>query len=488
MKTAVFCLSVTLLSLLFFRQLEGQEANAIDSLQTMYQLATHDSARILLLAEISQQYSFNNPDTALAIGRRGLQLAEQLNDQKGEALCLVSVANAYFTQSNYKESWVMLSRALQISESMNDQQTIAYVLLSMGNIYYYQNNKTLALENYQKCLAIGEQLHDTATCARAYINIGCIYLDQRDFDKGLEYLFKAARNFEQSYKKRELCYCYRNIAMAYQLQGRNSSAIDFLNKSLRLAEEQQNKEMISGCLQSLAENFRLTGKNNQSVEFGKKALKIAQEINDLPYVKGAATTLFECYRQQDDFQRALEYYIMAKTASDGILNTEKNKELKTIQHQYALEGKQKEIELLEQKGKNQRMLLAFVASGLGLSILLALVVFRSFRKERIANDLHGKQKAEILDKHKKLTILNEEHAKLIQELQKALENVKTLTGLLPMCANCKKIRDDGGYWQAVEGYIMEHTEAKFSHGVCPECMEILYPEYMAKLRKKKPTD
>jgi hypothetical protein len=63
------------------------------------------------------------------------------------------------------------------------------------------------------------------------------------------------------------------------------------------------------------------------------------------------------------------------------------------------------------------------------------------------------------------------------ELKSALDAVKTLHGLLPICSCCKKIRDDQGYWQHVETYLQEHTEADFSHGICPECAHTHYPEY-----------
>jgi PAS domain S-box-containing protein len=66
---------------------------------------------------------------------------------------------------------------------------------------------------------------------------------------------------------------------------------------------------------------------------------------------------------------------------------------------------------------------------------------------------------------------------LISELQETLDQVKTLSGLLPICANCKKIRDDKGYWKDVETYINEHSDATFTHGICPDCMKKLYPEY-----------
>ena len=70
-----------------------------------------------------------------------------------------------------------------------------------------------------------------------------------------------------------------------------------------------------------------------------------------------------------------------------------------------------------------------------------------------------------------------ELAKLVIELQEALSQVKTLSGLLPICASCKKIRDDQGYWTQVEVYVREHSEADFTHSICPDCAAKLYPGF-----------
>ena len=70
---------------------------------------------------------------------------------------------------------------------------------------------------------------------------------------------------------------------------------------------------------------------------------------------------------------------------------------------------------------------------------------------------------------------------LIDELRQAIERIKTLKGLLPICSSCKKIRNDEGYWQSVERYIREHSEAQFTHGICPACAEKLYPEMYKKI-------
>ena len=73
-----------------------------------------------------------------------------------------------------------------------------------------------------------------------------------------------------------------------------------------------------------------------------------------------------------------------------------------------------------------------------------------------------------------------ERQKLTVKLREALEQIKTLRGLLPICASCKDIRDDRGYWHQIEDYVRNHSDAEFSHGICPECAEKLYPELYGK--------
>ncbi len=76
----------------------------------------------------------------------------------------------------------------------------------------------------------------------------------------------------------------------------------------------------------------------------------------------------------------------------------------------------------------------------------------------------------------KITRLNRERIKLINSLSESLARIKRLDGLLPICANCKKIRNDQGYWEQIEVYIRDHSEADFSHSLCEECFKKLYPD------------
>jgi len=81
--------------------------------------------------------------------------------------------------------------------------------------------------------------------------------------------------------------------------------------------------------------------------------------------------------------------------------------------------------------------------------------------------------------------IEEERERLILKLQDAIFQVKALSGLLPICASCKKIRDDKGYWNQIEAYIKDHSEAEFSHSICPDCAKKLYPEFYDEKNEKR---
>jgi len=81
--------------------------------------------------------------------------------------------------------------------------------------------------------------------------------------------------------------------------------------------------------------------------------------------------------------------------------------------------------------------------------------------------------------------LEEQVQERTRDLEQALREVKTLSGLLPICSHCKKIRDDSGYWNSVEQYLHTHTDAAFSHGICPDCVTTHYPDFAEKVRDRE---
>ena len=120
------------------------------------------------------------------------------------------------------------------------------------------------------------------------------------------------------------------------------------------------------------------------------------------------------------------------------------------------------------------------------TIILILVVLLSgyIVRQGVQTTLKRKQAEEELKQyHSRLEVMVVERT---AELSKALSDVKKLGGLLPICASCKKIRDDKGYWNQIEEYIRDHSEAEFTHSICNECAEKLYPDFMQRNNLKSP--
>ncbi len=116
-----------------------------------------------------------------------------------------------------------------------------------------------------------------------------------------------------------------------------------------------------------------------------------------------------------------------------------------------------------------------------ITIVLLLYIIQSGVKEITRRRLAEEELKKYHDHLEELV------AKRTAELQDALSKVKMLSGFLPICASCKKIRDDKGYWNQIESYIRSHSEAEFSHSICPDCFKELYPEhsFIQKNRPKK---
>lgn len=111
----------------------------------------------------------------------------------------------------------------------------------------------------------------------------------------------------------------------------------------------------------------------------------------------------------------------------------------------------------------------------GLTLGAADYIIKPFHPElvklRVRNHLELKRQRDLLKQRN-------------AELEAAMAQIKVLRGIIPICSSCKKIRDDAGYWQQVEEYISEHSDALFSHGICNDCMKLLYPEHCAKKAKE----
>jgi len=119
-----------------------------------------------------------------------------------------------------------------------------------------------------------------------------------------------------------------------------------------------------------------------------------------------------------------------------------------------------------------------------LNALIALIILfcLSFFNGIITNNALRRTQAELERNVELNETLEDKVRERTKELQEHIDHIKVLKGLLPICSSCKKIRDDNGYWNLLEEYMLKHADVQFSHGICPECAAILYPEIYGKAK------
>ena len=117
----------------------------------------------------------------------------------------------------------------------------------------------------------------------------------------------------------------------------------------------------------------------------------------------------------------------------------------------------------------------------GFSVIGASIVVYGYEEKLRKSKFYADKY--LIEAHQELNLASKELYDKNVELQYSLENVKQLSGLLPICATCKKIRDDKNYWQQVEAYISAYTDARFSHSICPECYERVVKPDLARMQE-----
>jgi hypothetical protein len=176
--------------------------------------------------------------------------------------------------------------------------------------------------------------------------------------------------------------------------------------------------------------------------------------------------------RQGDYRDAFEHLQQYDQSHDELFNRENAERLQLLQTAHDADSQRRQIAMLETESQLRRAELAranAIRAGLVTAIVLSaaslVLLMMRFRLKQQSESRLRAQAA---------------------ELSEALARVRTLKGLLPICASCKNIRDDNGYWTRVEAYVSAHSAAEFTHSICPHCTELLYPEY-DKLKKEEAT-
>jgi tetratricopeptide (TPR) repeat protein len=223
------------------------------------------------------------------------------------------------------------------------------------------------------------------------------------------------------------------VGDAYQALNRSGQALTHFQKALKISEDIGHKYEIVEALLRIGKIHQQQSQTDLTQTHLHRALALAEEIEAKREQYQCHEALAKIYKFRGDYEQALKHYERFHALEREVFNQAADNRLRTLEVVHKVETARKETEMCQLK-----------------NVALEQEIGERKRSE-------------------------EQREKLIAELKEALSQVKTLSGLLPICASCKKIRDDRGYWHQVEVYLHHHSNADFTHGICPDCQKKLYP-------------
>lgn len=350
---------------------------------------------------------------ALLLGHAAITLIEQGALDYLRPYVFSTLGIAHWSLGNLTDGLLYFQRQYRTSQQLGDQSNEANALNNIGLIHTDSGDLSSADITFQQALALYETLHDRSGQAMVLNNMTMNLCDAADYSQALDRVLKALELAQDAGDQPLKLAVLDTIGLVYMKQEDYSHARAYFQQTVELANKLGAIASRAISLSRLGQLHAIQSEEDTALSYLHKAQQLLEEIEQKKDLFECHHLLSEIYERRDDLVNALYHYKQYHTVKEQVINKDIDQKLKNLQVNHETETARKEAEI-----------------------------------QRIKN----------------------------VELQTALDHVKQLSGLLPICSNCKKIRDDTGYWHDVASYIRDHSEAEFSHGICPHCVEILYPE------------
>jgi len=455
------------------------------------------------------------PDS-LTVARGAVLLAQASGDSMALANAVHDLGFAHWRRDAYDSALVHFIEARQLRTAIHDTVGLARALNSIGSSYYHEGNYGSALEAYLQSLELRRAIGDQRGMAISLANIGKTYQDWGQYERAVLVFLDGVRAAESSENAAALGYALHNLGMGQIDIGQYAEARVSLERSMAAYDRSGPHRTPLDSTSGWALNALPLGKLD--LLEGRPKLAIARFDSVLARALGAGAIRGEIEARLalgsarlvtrepslalDQYQRALalarpvELRALQLAALDGMASAEemRGNARAALMHLRAhrmlsdtvfdrssahrVLAMELELQAREAMRTNaalvmaqrlqaeaisrQRLVIALSSALLALAAALAFLFWRFNRNAR----RQGKVMAQF----------NAELGEANEGLRKALADVRTLSGFIPICANCKRVRDDDGYWKAVETYISSRSDASFSHAICHTCGPALYGE------------
>ncbi len=477
--------------------------NKIDSLRVEYKNSTSPEEKLELLQQLCGKTKYSDFETALIYGKKGIELAKQLEDLYKEGELKNDLGLGYSNQFDFKQSLKYFTEAETIFRSLKNDEMVGVVYNNIGLLYNGENNYGKELTYHHKALDIFEKYDLPSRKAMSYINIGKVYIAKKDHKTAADFFIKAYHIYAKLGDDRRVVTCLNNIAAVYMYAGENELSNIYFNKNLELLEtiedSDRNKAMVlynsSGVLMKLnkldlAESRltealilckKLNDKESLSIcyhNFGGlyleknmykeakynylQSLEFTIEIGFRELEIENYKQLAKVYENTGDFEKAYKNYTHYAAIKDSIFNKQ-IESINEVEKKYLEEKSSRELEAMniaKQEEEHQSNIVK-VAS-IALILVLFSIIFSVFLKYK------DKKKSNLILEEKNREITDSiTYAKRIQ--QAILPPDKLIKELLPNSFILYKPKDivaGDFYWlEHKKGNILFAAADCTGHGV-----------------------
>ncbi|MEJ7738415.1 MAG: tetratricopeptide repeat protein [Chitinophagaceae bacterium] len=329
------------------------------------------------------------PDIALKFAQEGLELAQRLQFQRGEAECLLTKGTILEQSGHYPQALEVLQRSLQIGESIANASLVARNKRVMGKLYASQGDYQKALDYLQQAKHIQVRLQDEGRLSTTLKVIGETYLELEQSDSAWAYL---KRSYELTGKNDvALDDLLKDLGQVQAKLGNDAQAMTFFRNSIPYSLADKDRSILNETYLGIAGLFKKSAQTDSCIFYARKALEAAQEINYSKGIVAASKLLSEVYEAIDERQ-ALQYFKMAMAVRDSVFNSEKAKQTQRLE--FMEKERRESIEDARREYTNKVRLYALL-SAMGLFLLLAIIFYRNNRIKQRANEVLNRQKQEI---------------------------------------------------------------------------------------------
>jgi len=356
--------------------------------------------------------------------RRCLQ--ESLHEARSRGLtrqrirALTNLGVLFSGAGHYADALAVYLEALKAVESEDAQPNSCTILNNLAVTYERMQEFDKALEYHERSLAEAERSEDAELIGRSLSNLGVIHRKLKDPRRSEEYLRRALPCQEQTRNHRQLAHTLTNLGIVYCCLEKFEQALDHARRALEVYERLPDHPDRISALLCAGNSLNQLGDPGEAKRIYDSALELA-ERKDLPLrIRDCCEDLAEYHALNEDYREAYVYQLRASGITRKCFTEEKARLVSVVEARYKTELFQlKNVQLAEAMGKLEKA--------------------------------------------------NREISAQRDELSATLAELDKLRGRLPVCAGCRKVCDDQGRWIRIEQYVEEHSKARFSEGLCPEC-------------------